>query len=82
MAIKILLQTQILLYLEYLNPWILVELNTESLDAKIYPINTTELDLINELLQANRTAASLQEYREKAKDATSLWSLKNRLLKH
>jgi len=25
---------------------------------------------------------SLQEYREKAKDVTSLWSLKNGLLKH
>ena len=54
----------------------------EFLDAKICPINTIELDLINKLLQANRTAASLQEYREKVKDATSPWSLKNRLLKH
>ena len=39
-----------LLCLEYLNPWILVELNIESLDTKICPINTMELDLINELL--------------------------------
>ena len=50
MAAKILLQTQMLLHLEYLNPWILAELNIKSLDAKICPINTTELDLINELL--------------------------------
>ena len=35
---------------EYLNLQILVELNIESLDAKICPINTIELDLINELL--------------------------------
>ena len=50
MAVKILLWTQILLCLEYLNPRILAELNTESLDAEICPINTIELDLINELL--------------------------------
>ena len=46
------------------------------------PINTTELNLINKLLQANCTAPFLQEYREKVKDATSLQSLKNGLLKH
>ena len=28
-------------------------------DAKIYPVNTIELDLINELLQTNYTALSL-----------------------
>ena len=39
-----------LLYPEYLNLRILVELNTESLDTKICPINTIELNLINELL--------------------------------
>ena len=46
------------------------------------PINTMELNLINKLLQANYTAPSLQEYHKKAKDVTSLQSLKNRLLKH
>ena len=50
MAAKILLRTQTLLCLEYLNPRILAELNTESLDTKIGPINTTELNLINKLL--------------------------------
>ena len=49
MAIKTSLWTQTLLHPEYLNPWILVELNIKSLDAKIYPINTTELNLINKL---------------------------------
>ena len=44
----------------------------ESLDTKICPIDFIELDFINKLLQANRTASSLQEYREKAKDITSL----------
>ena len=50
MAAKILLWTQTLLCLEHLNPRILAELNTESLDAKICPINTMELNLINKLL--------------------------------
>ena len=54
----------------------------ESLDAKIYPIKTAELDFINKLFQANYTASSLQEYRENAKDVASPWSLKNGLLKH
>ena len=44
----------------------------ELLDAEICPINAIELDLIDELLQANCMAASLQEYREKAKDVASL----------
>src|SRR6266705_2213365 len=82
MAIKTSLHTQTLLRLEHLNPQIQAELNTEPLDAEICPIDATELDLINELLQANRTAASLQEYREKAKDVASPWSLENGLLKH
>ena len=81
-AIKILLQTQTLLQPEHLNPQIQAELNTDPLDAKIYPINSTELNLINKLLQANYTAPFLQEYRKKVKNATSPWSLKNGLLKH
>ena len=50
MAVKILLWTQILLHLEHLNPQILTELNMESLDAEIGPINTIKLNLINKLL--------------------------------
>ena len=46
------------------------------------PVNSIELNLINKLLQANYIAPSLQEYREKAKDSTSPWSLENGLLKH
>ena len=41
-----------------------------------------EFDLINKLLQANYAGPSLQEYRKKAKDISSPWSLKNGLLKH
>src|SRR6266702_2630837 len=67
---------------EHLDPQIQAELNTEPLDAKICPIDAMELNLINKLLQANYTAVSLQEYREKVKDITSPWSLKNGLLKY
>ena len=41
-----------------------------------------EFDLINKLLQANYTDPFLQKYREKVKDVSSLWSLKNGLLKY
>ena len=81
-AVKILLRTQTLLRLEYLNPQIQAELSIDSLGAKIYPINPLGLNLINKLLQINYMAPSLQEYRKKAKNITSLWSLKNRLLKY
>ena len=46
------------------------------------PVNSSEFDFINKLLQANHTAPSLQEHCKKAKNIASLWSLKNRLLKH
>ena len=70
-AAKILLRTQIR-----------VELSINSSCAKIYPINPLGLNIINKLLQTNRIAPSLQEYRKKIKDVTSLQSLKNRLLKY
>ena len=82
MAAKISLQTQTLLQPEHLDPQIWEELSTKSLGTKICPIDPMEFDLINKLLQANHIDSSLQEYREKAKDVTSLWSLENGLLKH
>ena len=39
-----------LLYLEYLDPQIQTELNTDSLGTEICPINSIKLDLINKLL--------------------------------
>ena len=48
----------------------------------MYPINPLGFNFINKLLQVNCTASSLQEYRKKAKNITSLWSLKNGLLKY
>ena len=54
----------------------------DPINVKIYPINTIELNLINKLLQANRTAPSLQEYHKKAKNKTGPWALENGLLKY
>ena len=71
MATKISLWTQTLLQLEHLNPWIQAELNTDPADAEICPVDTIELDFIDELLQANRTALSLQKYHEKVKNKAS-----------
>ena len=45
-------------------------------------IEASELDFIDELLQANRTANSLRKYREDAKDGKSEWTLENGLLKY
>jgi hypothetical protein len=81
-AAKITLRTQTLLRPEHLDPRIRAELSTDSLGAEMCPIDPSGLDFIDELLQTNRTAPSLQEYREKAKNVTSPWSLENGLLKH
>ena len=48
----------------------------------MYPINSTELNLINKLLQANYMAPLLQEHYKKVKDINGLQSLKNGLLKY
>ena len=46
------------------------------------PVDFLKLNFIDELLQANYTAPSLQKHCEKAKNVASRWSLKNGLLKH
>ena len=81
-AAKISLQTQTLLQLEHLKPRIQAELSIDPSGAEMYPINLLGLNLINELLQTNCTAPSLQEYHKKAKNVTSSQSLENGLLKH
>jgi hypothetical protein len=50
--------------------------------VEICPIEALDLDLIDELLQANRTSASLQEFREDAEQNVGQWTLENGLLKH
>ena len=81
-AAKIALRTQTLLRPEHLDPRIQAELFTDPVGAEICSVDSSNLDLIDELLQANRTAPSLQEYRKKAEDDNSKWILENGLLKH
>ena len=85
MAVKIALRTQTLLGPEHLDPRIQAELELDRAQGtEICPIDTSGLDFIDELLQANRTASSLHEYREKAMitAVNNPWTLENGLLKH
>ena len=70
-AAKISLQTQALLQPEHLDPQIQAELNTNTLDTEMCPVDSSELDFIDELLQVNCMAPSLQEYYEKIKNIAS-----------
>ena len=64
-AVKIAFRTQMLLGLKRLNLQIIAELDQE---AVLCFIEMLGLDFIDELLQANRTALSLQDYCKKAED--------------
>src|SRR5438045_80453 len=81
-AKRIALQTQTLLGPECLDPQILSELDNNLSSAELCSIDKSGLDFIDELLQANHTAISLQEYHEEAKDGKGKWTLENGLLKH
>ena len=87
MAAKITLCTQTLLEPERLDPRILAELSTDQL-LEVCPIQISELetpepDLVDSLLQANRTLLSLQKYCGKARDSNNPWTLEDGgLLKH
>ena len=81
-AKKIALWTQMFLGPECLDPQIQAELDKDLLNAELCSINKSGLDFIDELLQANHTATSLQEYHEEAKDGKGKWTLENGLLKH
>ena len=83
MAAKIALRTQTLLGLEHLDPMIQVELGKDQ-DLEIGLVNTSRLDFINELLQANHSSSSLKEHQEKAMITivNSPQTLENGLLKH
>ena len=84
MAAKIAIRTQVLLKPEQLDPQIRAELAENGPDAGICAIETSDLDFIDELLQANRTATSLQDYRDRAATTAvnNLWTLTDGLLKH
>src|SRR5436190_2181733 len=81
-AKKIALWTQTLLGPERLDPRIQAELDKDLLNVELCSIDKSGLDFIDELLQANCTATSLQEYCEEAKDGKGKWTLENGLLKH
>ena len=60
-----------------------MELKEELQGEELCPIDISGLDFIDELLQANRTSPTLQEYHEKAKDGATLWELRdNGLVTH
>jgi hypothetical protein len=80
-AAKIALRTQTILGPECLDPQMHVELAKDQ-DIEVCQIDVTGLDFIDEFLQVNRTAPSLQEYCEKARDNNSMWALENGLFKH
>ena len=83
-AAKIALRTQALLRPEQLDPRIQAGLINEAWGTEIYLIEAADMDLIDELLQTNRTAPTLQEYREKAAitAVNRPWTLENGLLKY
>src|SRR5436189_2480590 len=81
-AKEIALWTQTLLGPEHLDPQIQAELDKDLSNAELCSIDKLGLDFIDELLQANHTATSLQEYHEEAKDGKGKWTLENGLLKH
>jgi hypothetical protein len=71
---KIALRTQTLLGPERLDPQILVELPSDS-PVHIENIEPAKLDLVDELLQANRTSVSLESYCDKVRSHTGPWTL-------
>ena len=73
-AKKIALWTQMFLGPECLDPQIQAELDKDLLNAELCSINKSGLDFIDELLQANHTAISLQEYHEEAKYGKGKWT--------
>ena len=81
MAVKISTRTQTLLRPENLDPRILTDLDLDPL-VDLAPVNPGEesRDLIDDLLQANRSAADLQPLREKVTDENPAWTLHNGLL--
>ena len=64
---------QIMLKLENLDPRIIQELPPQ--DTQLAPLDSAPLDLIDRILQANRTSESLAEYRRKATDEQQGWQL-------
>jgi hypothetical protein len=83
-ARKIAIRVQTLLQPNRLDPRIVEELKLgqTGLAPEICPIDTSQIDLIDELLRTNREATSLQELRKKAKDNCNEWTIDEGLLKY
>src|SRR5258706_1081805 len=81
MAIKVSTRTQILLRPENLDPRIVADLDLNPI-ADIAPVNLADgtPDLVDDLLQANRTDIGLEPHRQKAPDRASGWTVRNGLL--
>jgi hypothetical protein len=81
MAIKISTRTQVLLRPENLDPRIVADLDLDPITV-MSPVNVAEgsHDLIDDILQANRTSADLELLRQKATDQDSAWTIRNGLL--
>jgi transposase InsO family protein len=81
MAVKISTRTQILLRPENLDPRIVADLDLDPI-ADLAPVSVAEgtHDLINDVLQANRTSAELEPLRQRATDKDSGWTVRNSLL--
>ena len=73
-------RTQTLLKPEYLDPRIVQELQLP--ETQLAPLDSAPLDLIDRILQANRTSESLAEYRRKATDRQQGWQLQDGLLQY
>jgi hypothetical protein len=81
MAIKIFIRMQILLRPENLNPRIVANLNLDPIvDLALISVAKGAHDLINDILQANRTSAKLELLRQRAIDKDLGWTVRNDLL--
>jgi len=80
-ALAISTRAQTLLRPENLDPRIVTDLDLDPI-AEMAPVNPVEgsRDLIDDLLQANRSAIDLEPLREKVTDENSVWTLRNGLL--
>ena len=71
---------QTLLPLEYLDPQILQELDVNQISLSLSPIKE-QLDLVDRILQANRTSPDLDQARQLGQEQKAGYSLDNGLLK-
>jgi len=81
MAVKISTRTQILLRPENLDPRIIADLDLDPI-VDLAPVGVAEgaHDLIDDILQANRTSAELELLRQRATDKDPGWTVRNGLL--